>query len=68
MEAQLQRMAGTIREEMAKQGISTYKLSNLTGQKRSTVEKIINGKTVNVASLLKVAQVLSLEIHLKKSV
>jgi len=67
IQAQLQGIAGRVREEMARQEISYYRLCQLTGQKRATVKAITAGHSVNITSLLKVAQVLGLQVSLQKT-
>jgi len=67
IQAQLQGIAGRVREEMARQEISYYRICQLTGQKRATVKAITAGQSVNITSLLKVAQVLGLQVSLQKA-
>jgi len=67
IQAQLQGIAGRVREEMARQEISYYRICQLTGQKRATVKAITAGKSVNITSLLKVAQVLGLQVSFQKT-
>jgi len=67
IQAQLQGIAGKVREEMSRQEISYYKICQLTGQKRATVKAITAGQSVNINSLIKVAQVLGLQVSLQKT-
>jgi len=67
VDAQLQRIAGQIKEEMARQEISYYRICQLTGQKRETLKAITEGNSANLRSLIKVAQVLGLQVSLQKN-
>jgi len=48
--------------EMAKQGITLIKLSELTGISRATLSAVKNGKTCSFKTAVNVAKVLNIEV------